>query len=356
MTVVLHAIAWRGGPCGTSRSMEESLAALRARGVDARAWLAVASSLSSSQAAARLRRRGVPVAVRCADGPLSMAAIADLALALRRLGPRAVLHSHGERALLWGSLAARVARVPHVHTTRGLVGGDMAGGLRQSLVRRLVRGTGAVVADDEDAAVGLGNACVVGACLDAASLVAGLPPRDETRRRLGLGPARRAYLFLGRLSGRRGADLLGPILSALQRESVAATLLVAGSGDLAHGLSAIADVRLLGERDDAAALLAAADVVLMPSRCGGVPMVALEAAAVGTPVVAFGVAGLAGTGLAATVDQGDTAALVARAVGLLRDSVARARQVALARECLAEVASPVRHAGALSEVYERLRR
>ena len=63
---------------------------------------------------------------------------------------------------------------------------------------------------------------------------------------------------------------------------MAALLADAGLGDR---------LRLLGYRDDVAALLAAADIFVLPSRFEGLPMSVIEAMLTGLPVVATDVRG-----------------------------------------------------------------
>jgi len=333
--------------------MEESLGALTAEGVEARAWLAVSAG-DGDPLAGRLRDRGVPVAVRTARTAASPASVAALTRALRALGPGAILHTHGERALLWGRAAARAARARHAHTNHGFIENDASQRRKVAVARRLLRSVDAVIAVHPAAAEGLPEARVVPNCLDADRFLAGLPDRESTRRRLALEPGSRCYLFLGRLSEEKGADLLGLVLAQLQQRSGAARLFVAGGGQLAPGVAAMADAELLGQRDDAAALLAAADAVLMPSRREGLPMVALEAAAAGTPVVGFAVGGLADSGLARPVPTGDVERLVDEALRVVRDAEQRRLQVTAARRLLTERYAPGPHARALAAIYRAL--
>lgn len=347
---VLHALAWPGELAGAPRSMEETLAALVTNHIDASAWLAVGGG-DGEPLASRLRDRGVAVEVRSARSAVSAASVAALTRALRARGPEVVLHTHGERALLWGTVAARLARARHVHTNHGFIENDDGQRRRVAVARRLLRRADAVVAVHASATAGLPGAVVVPNCLDADRFTAGLPDRATTRRHLTLGDGDRCYLFLGRLSPEKGADLLGLVQARLQARSGAARLFVAGSGELAPGVAAMADVQLLGQRQDAGALLAAADAVLMPSRREGLPMVALEAAATGTPVVGFAVGGLADSGLARPVPVEDVDRLVDEAIRVVRDADERRRQLEAAQRLLKARYSPPQHASELVRIY-----
>ena len=347
---VLHALAWPGELSGAPRSMEETLAALVGAGVDASAWLAVGRG-DGDPLAGRLRARGVKVQVRQAASMASAGSMVDLVDSLRRLGRGAILHTHGERALLWGSVAARLARARHVHTNHGFVENDVSERRRVGVARRLLTRVDAVIAVHPAAAAGLRDARIVPNCLDAERFVAGVPDRATTRRHLALQDGERCYLFLGRLSAEKGADLLGLVLAELQSRSGAARLCVAGAGELAAGVAAMADVQLLGQRDDAGALIAAADVILMPSRREGLPMVALEAAAIGTPLVGFAVGGLADSGLARPVPGEDVSRLVTDAIAVVRDEDERRRQLTVARAALRDNHAPGPHAAELVRIY-----
>jgi len=141
---------------------------------------------------------------------------------------------------------------------------------------------------------------------------------------------------LGRLHPNKAFDVL---LTALA-EVPEAHLWLAGAGLEEGALRALADeldvaprVRSLGWRDDAAALIAAADVLVVPSRHEPLGNVVLEGWAAGTPVVAADTAGPATliedgrTGRLVPVD--DAPALAAALNDVLADPAA-ARSLAAA--------------------------
>ncbi|MEE2828820.1 MAG: glycosyltransferase family 4 protein, partial [Myxococcota bacterium] len=351
---VVHALAWPGELSGAVRSVEESLAALSASQVDARAWLATANRFVESPASSRFARRELSTEEWRADAWLAPRAVRSLLASVRKAGPGAILHTHGERALLWGRAASRMGRLRHVHTQHGFIANDPRGRRRVRVARQLSAGVDALIAVHPETAEGQPSAQVIPNCLEPEAFRAEALDRHLARRRLGLRDNQRCYLFLGRLSPEKGADTLGVVQARLEENSGAAVLFVAGSGPLARGVEAMSDVRLLGHRNDPANILAAADVVLMPSRSEGLPMVALEAAAIGVPVVGFAVGGLADSALAATVPVDDVGGLVSVAMHLVRNADVSRQRVAAAREALEAQFSPVRHASALKDLYARV--
>jgi glycosyltransferase involved in cell wall biosynthesis len=145
-------------------------------------------------------------------------------------------------------------------------------------------------------------------------------------------------LALGRLHPNKGFDML---LAALA-QAPAVYLWLAGEGELgqtlerqARSLGVAERVRFLGWRDDTAALLAAADFLVCPSRHEPLGNVVIEAWAAGVPVVAT-----ASEGPRALIADDETGLLVplddARAIaGALRrlaeDGALRARLAAAGR-------------------------
>jgi glycosyltransferase involved in cell wall biosynthesis len=89
-------------------------------------------------------------------------------------------------------------------------------------------------------------------------------------------------------------------------------LLLAGDGPERETCEALTDrlglsryVMFLGERDDVPELLAACDIFVMPSEREGLGLAAIEALAMGKPVVGFDVGGLS-----EVIDDGETGRLV----------------------------------------------
>jgi glycosyltransferase involved in cell wall biosynthesis len=117
--------------------------------------------------------------------------------------------------------------------------------------------------------------------------------RAEARRALDLPADRRIALFMGRLdTAQKGLDTL---IAAMRRQGAGMRdwlFLFVGDGEGRAMLDALAndpargfDMRLLPWTDRPEMALAAADIMLMPSRWEGVPLVMLEAMACNLPIL-----------------------------------------------------------------------
>ncbi len=224
---------------------------------------------------------------------------------LRRLARDAdVVHAHGLRA---GALAVLTGG-PVVVTLHNAVAGRTAAALERLAARRaaVVLAAGADLAD---------RARALGA-RDVRESPVAAPPVRRTGRDPGLG--RPLVLAVGRLHRQKGYDRLLAALPALGDAVVA----VAGDGPLEDQLRARApQVRWLGRRDDVGDLLAAADVVVLPSLWEARSLTAQEALRTGRPLVATAVGGvpdLVRDG-AVLVPPGDARALGAAVRRLLDD-------------------------------------
>jgi len=155
-------------------------------------------------------------------------------------------------------------------------------------------------------------------------------------------------LFAGRLEWEKGVHTLVEAMPRLRRRFPGIRLVVVGKGsqleplqELARRLRVSRSVHFAGWRTEAGlrAAAAAADVVVVPSVYEPFGLVALEAAALGTPLVASDTGGLAEivvngeTGL--TFPALDAAALADAVTAMLRDEVLSRRVVREARDVLA---------------------
>jgi len=121
--------------------------------------------------------------------------------------------------------------------------------------------------------------------------------RESLRRELGLG-ARFAWLAVGRFEVAKDYPNMLRAFAQVRERHPDVLLLLVGRGSLQPETEALTqelvsagNVRFLGVRRDVPALLSAADGYLMSSAWEGMPIVLLEAAAAGLPIVATRVGG-----------------------------------------------------------------
>jgi glycosyltransferase involved in cell wall biosynthesis len=283
------------------------------------------------------------------DGPLARRAeargIAIAALAVR---------NHLDVRAGWRlRRLARGADVVHFHTARAhALAPWVPAGVRRVVTRRMDyvprgglatrllydRGVDVVIAISHGvrrallaAGVQASRIVVVPSGVDLERVAAPAGSREMERRALGAREDDVVVLGLGALEPRKGFDVL---VDAVATGAAPLRLVLAGGGSQGASLERrahAAGVQLtrLGFREDVGPLLAAADIVAVPSRAEGLGIAALEAMAAGRPVVASRVGGLAEaiehdvTGL--LVPPEDAASLGAAIERLARDPAARDR-------------------------------
>jgi glycogen synthase len=202
--------------------------------------------------------------------------------------------------------------------------------------------------------------------IDAARWTVPARARAAARARLaGDGPL---LVYAGRLVHEKGVQTLLDALRPLRRAHPQLRLAVAGTGYHADELRAQARRLRLGRavtwlgfvaEDELAAVLAAADAVVVPSRYEPFGIVALEAAIAGAPLAVADTGGLrdlARRGVAATsFPSGDAAALAAAVSGLLADPEAARRAAVRARRIVRRDYPWAAIADATVAVYARAR-
>jgi glycosyltransferase involved in cell wall biosynthesis len=161
-------------------------------------------------------------------------------------------------------------------------------------------------------------------CVGARFPLVTSPARARARNAIEIADDQRVAVYVGALSPEKAVDTA---IDAIGRQPDW-VLVVVGGGREEGALRALADsaapgrVRFLPPLEDPASVLAAADVVVLPSRTEGMPAIAIEAGMSGLPIVASSVGGIPDT-----VVDGATGILVPPGEP---DSFARAIEVAYA--------------------------
>ncbi|MFD5636890.1 glycosyltransferase family 4 protein [Streptomyces sp. NPDC127077] len=253
-----------------------------------------------------------------------------------------LVHAHGIHAALRAALALSGRRVPLVVTwhTRSEADGARAHVLRL-VERRVARAADVVLGTSSDLVDRARGRGARDARLAAVAFPAPRPPvepvepdRFRHKARAELGATDRPLLIaVGSLDRHRGYHTLLDASRAWCRLDPMPLLVIAGEGPLRAILQRrIEDeelpVRLIGRREDVPELLAAADVVLLPSRWESRSVLAQEALHARVPLVATAVGGIPEMvgDAAELVPYGNAKALADAVVRVLADP---ARQEAL---------------------------
>jgi glycosyltransferase involved in cell wall biosynthesis len=261
----------------------------------------------------------------------------------------ALLHTHTSKAGVLGRLAARLARTPAVvHTPHGHIFYGYYGRawtalfvalerVAAPLTDRIIVLTEREMEEHLERRIGRREQFrVIPSGVDLEAVRALAPPAEEARRRLGVEADCLLLVGVGRLVPVKGFDLLLRALPAILNALPAARLLLVGDGPVRLSLEAqaralgVADrVALVGARAQVAPFLAAADLLVMPSRNEGLGKALVEAMALGRAVVATRVGGIPSVVVdgetGSLVSPDDPAALARAVTELLKDPGLRHR-------------------------------
>jgi glycosyltransferase involved in cell wall biosynthesis len=286
-------------------------------------------------------------------------ALAELVGLLRDLRPD-ILHTHNPKPGWYGRVAGRLTGVPVVvNTVHGIYALPSDRALKRRVVYALERGAaacshGELVQNPEDVEilVGLGvpreRVRLLGNGVDLDRFDPRRfsdADRAEARRQLGAEPGQVVIGVVGRLVAEKG---IAEVLDAARLTAVSAPeahWALLGPSDEAKADSvdpaALAEaeargVTVLGERDDVEFLYAGMDLFVLASHREGFPRAAMEASAMGVPIVATDI-----RGCRQVVDDGVTGRLVpvrdartlaATVAELAADASLRGRMAVAARQ------------------------
>jgi glycosyltransferase involved in cell wall biosynthesis len=233
--------------------------------------------------------------------PAALSAVLRLARFMRRERVD-IVHNYLLRANVVGTVAARLARVPIVltskrgcHERRGLelVGARLSNWLADCVTTN-AQAVRSFVHDNERCP--LEKMVVIPSGIDT-DRFAPLAPADF-KARLGLPPDRPVVGIVTRMRVRKGVEEFLRAMAIVRRQFPAACAVVVGEVELEEGLSLLVrelgldqHLHLLGPRTDMPEVLSAFDVFVLSSHDEGMSNAILEAMAMQRPVVATDVGG-----------------------------------------------------------------
>ncbi len=325
---------------GAERHLLILLPALKARGVDVHLLLLEDPARPVDDMVAELAEAGVPVVRVPIYRHLDFGVIRRLRRVLRGLRPD-IVHTHLIHADLYGTLAARLAGVRVVISSR-----HNDDNFRLLLPMRLLHRLFWRVTDGGIAI----SQAIARFCVEVegappgkiTTVYYGLPPREIDRKaaraalhtELALPPNTPLVGMVCRLVEQKGVVYGLRAFARIAPQFPSAHLVVAGDGPRRRTLEAEAKtlgvrerVHFLGWRDDAPQIMAALDVLLMPSLWEGFGLVMLEAMAQTIPIIGSAVSAIpevivdGDTGR--LIPPRDTAALASALADLLADEALR---------------------------------
>jgi glycosyltransferase involved in cell wall biosynthesis len=252
-----------------------------------------------------------------------------------------IIHAAGIKATLVARIVARLTHsdaIVHVHDMH--YPGMLVGAMHRLFARHsdlglcVSRAVQEVVVDGYHVAPDRARVIHNGIPLDPIRNVA---PDTSARIRqaLNISAATPVITMVARMHPVKGHRSMIHIMSLIAAAHPEALLVLAGDGPERAACEALVDrldlrkqVRFLGQRSDIPELLAASDLVVMPSQSEGLGLAAIEALAAGRPVIAFDSGGLRDVVTDGSdgrlVPPGDIKAFAAAVIELLEDPRLRA--------------------------------
>jgi glycosyltransferase involved in cell wall biosynthesis len=296
---------------------------LLAENLDPRLFEVFVCSGSDGPLVDEVRSRGlthIPVPL---SKTLKLSTVRQTARALEKNGIQ-ILHTHGGIAGFYGRWAARRSRTPViVHTLHGIHYLHYRNPLLKNLYifqeRKFSRFTDGLIlvsqADLRQAKkhrLGPEDKMFVIPNGTELKLEGNDDERQKKRRELGWEPENPVIGTVARLHRQKGVFYLVKAAERVLRDFPRAKIVLVGEGPLGQKLRKTAlkmglegKLFFLGERKEAVELMSLFDIFVLPSLWEGLPFVLVEAAALGIPIIATAV-----DGVAEIIEDGETGLLV----------------------------------------------
>jgi glycosyltransferase involved in cell wall biosynthesis len=283
--------------------------------------------------------------------------------------PQAIVHSHGYKPDILLAALRAPRRYGCLATCHSWYSDTLKMKLAERLDKRVLRRFAHVIAVSEEIRSDLIASGVRASMVSMIDNGISVPARDldaraRIRAEFGIGLDEPLIVQIGRLARSKRNDLLLHALARLPA-TLRARLLLVGEGDQkpalveqASALGIATHVTFCGYRNDAPRILAAADLLALTSDKEGLPIILLEAMAIGCPIVATAV-GAVPTALrhkenAWVVPRNDVESLRQAIFEALTDPCAAQRHADRAnRDFLARFSREVM-GGRYLEIYERV--
>ena len=209
---------------------------------------------------------------------------------------------------------------------------------------------------------GLGRHPLVTVVHNGITAPKGARPRHEVRAILGLPDEAHLILHVARFTPQKAHETLVAAFAQVAHQYPLARLMMVGSGPTRASVakaiqqSGLTRIDLSDPRDDVGDLMAAADLLVLPSLFEGLPLVLLEAMAAGLPIVASRTGGIVdalGADYPFLVPPGSAGALSRAMVARLDDPASTLAQAERQRQRFADRFTATRMGDTTADVYRR---